>query len=157
VHVFVDNSNLFIGARYAVGEIEKVHDPDKPTEETKKPNKGYMKQLQIDYGFLLTTVLDKRELGSDPVIVGSRPPPQDTLWKQIKDLGYDVTVYDRNSENKEKRVDMRLGVSMLSMVKKENPGIIMLIAGDGDYEPVLESILIDGWSVEIRFWNYGIK
>lgn len=157
VHVFVDNSNLFIGAKYAVGEIEKVYDPDKPTEEPKKPNKGYMKHLQIDYGFLLTTVLDKRELGSNPVIVGSRPPPQDTLWNQIEDLGYDVTVYNRNPDNKEKCVDMSLGVSMVSKAKTEDPGIIALVAGDGDYEPVLESVLKDGWLVEIWFWNYAVS
>ncbi len=53
-----------------------------------------MKQLNIDYGYLLTMILSERKLGSDPVIVGSRPPPDDTLWDGIKELGYDVSVYD---------------------------------------------------------------
>ncbi|RGB23627.1 hypothetical protein C1646_774231 [Rhizophagus diaphanus] len=167
VHVFVDNSNLFIGARYTVGKIEKVYDPDKPTEESKeseeseeseKPKVCYMQQLQIDYGCLLTKVLDERKLGGNPVIVGSRPPPQDTLWNRIKDLGYNVIVYNRNLENKEKCVDMQLGTTMVDDIADiGSPGIVVLVAGDGDYEPAVEKVLRRGWIVEIWFWKSSVS
>ncbi|PKK59879.1 hypothetical protein RhiirC2_275236 [Rhizophagus irregularis] len=117
-----------------------------------------MKHLQIDYGYLLKTILGERSMGSSPVIVGSRPPPDDTLWDEIKKLGYEATVYDRNLDNKEKRVDMKLGVSMVvqTLFKAKSPGVLVLVAGDGDYEPALEEILKAGWKVEIRFWASGM-
>ncbi|RIA87075.1 hypothetical protein C1645_740379 [Glomus cerebriforme] len=158
VHVFVDNSNLYVEAKYSVGQIEKIYDRVKITNEVTKVEEYrqvyHMRNLKIDYGCLLTTTLNGRTMGSSPIIVGSRPPPNDTLWDKIKDLGYEVTVYDRNNENKEKRADMKLGISMViqTLLKAKGPGILMLIAGDGDYEPALEEILKAGWKVEIRFW-----
>ena len=98
-------------------------------------------------------------MGNSPVIMGSRPPSDDTLWNKVKKLGYEATVYDRNNENKEKRVDMKLGISMVvqALLKAKGPGVLVLIAGDGDYEPALEEILKAGWKVEIRFWTSGMK
>ncbi|CAG8624808.1 10160_t:CDS:2, partial [Paraglomus brasilianum] len=96
-------------------------------------------------------------MGSSPTIVGSCPPPDDTLWNKIKVLGYEVTMYDWNNKNKEKRVDMKLGISMVveTLFKAKDPGILVLVAGDGDYEPALEEILKAGWKVEIQFWASG--
>ena len=34
-------------------------------------------------------------IGSDPVIVGSRSPPNDSLWDRIRKHGFNVIVYDR--------------------------------------------------------------
>ncbi|CAG8722888.1 5803_t:CDS:2, partial [Funneliformis caledonium] len=158
VHVFVDNSNLYVEAKYSVGQLEKIYDRVKKINEATKVEEYhqvyYMKHLRIDYGCLLTTILSGRSMGSSPVIVGSRPPPDDTLWNKIKGLEHEVTVYDRNNENKEKRVDMKLGISMViqTLLKAKGPGVLVLIAGDGDYEPALEEILKAGWKVEIRFW-----
>ncbi|CAB4380019.1 unnamed protein product [Rhizophagus irregularis] len=158
VHVFVDNSNLYIEGKYSVGQFENIYDRVKIINEDTKVEEYqqvyYMKYLKIDYGCLLTTILNGRTMGGSPIIVGSRPPPNDTLWNKIKDLGYEVTVYDRNNENREKRVDMKLGISMViqTLLKAKGPGVLVLIAGDGDYEPALEEILKAGWKVEIRFW-----
>ncbi|CAB4387833.1 unnamed protein product [Rhizophagus irregularis] len=163
VHVFVDNSNLYVEAKYVVGELEKIYEWVKTIDEATKVEKFrqvyYMKHLQIDYGYLLKTILGERSMGSSPVIVGSRPPPDDTLWDEIKKLGYEATVYDRNLDNKEKRVDMKLGVSMVvqTLFKAKSPGVLVLVAGDGDYEPALEEILKAGWKVEIRFWASAIS
>ncbi|CAB5391512.1 unnamed protein product [Rhizophagus irregularis] len=163
VHVFVDNSNLYVEAKYVVGELEKIYEWVKTIDEATKVEKFrqvyYMKHLQIDYGYLLKTILGERSMGSSPVIVGSRPPPDDTLWDEIKKLGYEATVYYRNLDNKEKRVDMKLGVSMVvqTLFKAKSPGVLVLVAGDGDYEPALEEILKAGWKVEIRFWASAIS
>ena len=34
-------------------------------------------------------------IGSNPVIVGSRSPPNDSLWDRIRKHGFNVIVYDR--------------------------------------------------------------
>jgi len=155
VYVFIDNSNLYVEAKYCVGQLEKIYDQVKKFNKTTKVEEWhqvyYMKSLQIDYGCLLTTILSGRSMGSSPIIVGSCPPPDDTLWNKIKGLGYEVTMYDWNNKNKEKRVDMKLGISMVveTLFKAKDPGILVLVAGDGDYEPALEEILKAGWKVEI--------
>ncbi|CAG8519633.1 11095_t:CDS:2 [Funneliformis caledonium] len=52
-------------------------------------------------------------MDSSPVIVNSRPLPDDMLWNKIKGLGYEV----------------------------KDPDVLVLIASDRDYEPILEEIL----------------
>lgn len=70
--------------------------------------------LHIDYERLLETVRRGRPMGNNPVIVGSRPP-NGSLWKEIKGLGFRVEVYDR-SNNKEKEVDIELGASIVKLL-----------------------------------------
>ncbi|CAG8650293.1 9413_t:CDS:2, partial [Acaulospora colombiana] len=151
VSVFADNSNLFIEGKYTIGQIEKAGTFDQ------QRNSFYLNQLHIDHGRLLSTILKGRQMGSNPIIVGSRPPPNDSLWKQIRNQGYDVVVYDRNIENKEKKVDMALGVSAMNVIWSNDLGVLVLIAGDGDYEPVINEALKRKWKVEIWFWSSGIS
>ncbi|CAG8636625.1 6477_t:CDS:2, partial [Acaulospora morrowiae] len=105
-------------------------------------------KLYIDHGRLLSTLLKGRRIGSNPVIVGSRPPPNDSLWNRIRNQGYDVVVYDRIA-NKEKKVDMELGASMLDIVHLMNPGVILLVADDDDYYPILKWALKYNWKIEV--------
>jgi len=59
-------------------------------------------------------------------------------------LGYDVTVHDRNFDNLEKKVD----VVMRRALKNYDPGIIVLVSGDGDFEPTIKESLDEGWTFE---------
>ena len=88
------------------------------------------------------------------VFVGSRPP--DSLWDRIRNQGFDVTVYDHIA-NKEKKVDMELGASMLDIIHFMDPGVIILVAGDGDYYPILTRALKYNWKIEVWFWSSGMK
>jgi len=106
----VDNSNLFIEGTFTVGRLEQAGTFDHTRNSYK------LHQLNLDYGRLLSIVLNERTMGSDPVIVGSRPPSNDTLWDRIQNKGFEVVVYDRNIENKEKKVDMELGVSIVDTI-----------------------------------------
>jgi len=53
---------------------------------------------------------------------------------------------------------MKLGmdVTMLAMRVKP-PGIVALIAGDADYEPVVAQIRTMGWEVEVWYWDNAAK
>ncbi|CAJ0769020.1 4164_t:CDS:2 [Entrophospora sp. SA101] len=149
VHVFVDNSNIFIEGKFNIGQLEYIFDTEK--------NLYHINQLHIEYGQLLALVQDGCGLGGAPVLVGSRPPPNDSLWKHIQKQGYEVTVYNQNAENREKKVDMEIGASIMDTIQNYNPGILVLIAGDGDYVPVINRGLNKGWAVEIWFWSSGIS
>ncbi|GES85428.1 NYN domain-containing protein [Rhizophagus clarus] len=142
VHVFIDNSNVEIEGKKLISKLEKI----------------YENQLHIDYGRLLKTVLNGRQIGDDPIFVGSRPPPNDSIWRELTSLGCRVTVFDRNAVNQEKEVDNELGASISDAIQEyKRPGIIALVAGDGDYRPELRRALLRGWSVEIWFWDHAMS
>ncbi|CAI2190692.1 20096_t:CDS:2, partial [Funneliformis geosporum] len=120
-------------------------------------NSLYLNQLHIDHGRLLSAVLNRRQMGSNPIIVGSRPPLNDSLWDRIESQGYDIVVFDQNIENKENKVDMELGASAMDVIWTRDPGIFVLVSGDGDYFPVVKRALNHNWKVETWFWQSGVS
>jgi len=145
VYIFVDNSNIWITGKEVSGQSKSKPVPS---------NYWY----RVDYGKLLTLVQGQRPLGDMPKLYGSEPPPVDSVWKRIQEHGFDVTLFKRNIFNKEKGLDMKLGmdVTMLAMRVKP-PGIVALIAGDADYEPVVAQIRTMGWEVEVWYWDNAAK
>ncbi len=93
-------------------------------------------------------------MGDLPKLYGSEPPPVDSVWQRIKEHGYDVTLFKRNIFNKEKGLDMQLGIDVIILAMRvKPPGIIVLVAGDADYEPVVKKVRSMGWEVEVWYWN----
>ncbi|PKY14961.1 hypothetical protein RhiirB3_510339 [Rhizophagus irregularis] len=132
VHIFIDNPNIEIEGKQLISNLENV----------------YEDQLYIDYGRLLKTVLNGRQIGDNPVIVGSCPPTNDSIWRELENLGCQVTVFDQNE----------LGASISDAIQEhKRPGIIVVVSGDGDYRPVLRRALLRDWIVEIWFWDHGMS
>ncbi len=52
-------------------------------------------------------VLNRRDYGDYPIIVRSCPPPDDSLWKDLEELGFKVKVSDQ-VKNKKKEIDIEL-------------------------------------------------
>jgi len=150
VHIYIDNSNVLIKGRYSVAEAE-----DTGAYSYSRGLQFY--QLEIEYGQLLELVLRNRKIGGNPVIVGSRPPSNDSLWTKLRGQNFTVQVFNRNADNKEKKVDSTLLVAGMQTILTRNPGILVLIAGDGDYVPMVAVAKENGWRVETWFWNSGIS
>ncbi|KAF0520513.1 nyn domain-containing protein [Gigaspora margarita] len=91
--------------------------------------------------------------GSNLVIVGSRPPPNDSLWDQIRKRGFHAIIYDRIA-NRDK---LELGASIIDVIYFKDPGTILLVAGDDYYSPVLTRALNHNWKVETWFWSSGMS
>jgi hypothetical protein len=145
LHLFIDNSNVFIeGQRVA--------------RETFFYDDSLVVRFRINYGGLLDFVRQSREL-KEAVLVGSRPPSNDALWNRLKNLGIEPRVFDRSFyTGKEKRVDAELTNAIRDTLEKNaleknpTPGTIALVAGDADYVPVIERCIERKWSVELYFW-----
>ncbi|CAG8817889.1 15723_t:CDS:2, partial [Gigaspora margarita] len=90
--------------------------------------------------------------GRNLVIVGSHSPLNNSLWNQIHQQDFYMKVYNRNIANKEKKVDIELEACILDVIYFNGPGIILLVAGDSDYSPILEWALDYDWKVEVWFW-----
>lgn len=147
LHLFVDNSNVLLeGRRFA------------ERKRTSSPNLSpYLdNRYEIDWGKFLYVVKeqDKRRLATVPVLYGSRPPPDDSIWDRIRDEGFDVKLFDRNIRNKEKGVDMEMGLDISErLFTSSTPGTIVIAAGDADYVPVVTRALAKKWTVEVWFWS----
>jgi uncharacterized LabA/DUF88 family protein len=141
VFVFVDNSNIWIEGKRISGRNAK---PPVPSNY----------RYRVEYGRLLEHVLDGRELATVPMLYGSEPPPNDSVWKMIRAKGYDVKVFQRNFFNKEKGVDMRMGLDILRLVLREkDKGTVAIVAGDADFIQVAEDAHAEGWKVEAWYWS----
>ena len=149
VHIFIDNSNLWIRGKCSVGSIENLGNWKCDREYRE------LEELRIDYGSLVEILRGGRPHGSVPFIVGSRPPLQDSLWETWRKQGMEVEVLDRNCQNKEKGVDTTLTVEAMEVLCSKAEGIIVLLAGDGDYKPLLRKAAERGWRIEVYFWQCG--
>ena len=148
LHIFVDNSNLLIeGRRFS---------------EMKRKGRNKLSAFknddyEIDWGKFLYVLKeqDSRGLAEVPILYGSRPPAEDSVWNRIRDDGFDVKVFDRNIRNKEKGVDMEMGMDIVERVHAaaDQPGIMVVAAGDADYVPAIERAKRKRWSVEVWFWS----
>ena len=147
LHLFVDNSNVLIEARrfsYMArgrsGRLSEMVDPS----------------YEIDWGkFLhLVKLKDSRKLAEVPILYGSRPPPNDSIWDQIRKEGFDVKVFDRNIRNKEKGVDMEMGMDVVERVLSFKPAAtVVLAAGDADFLPIVKRAKRANWQTELWFWG----
>lgn len=147
VHVFVDNSNVLIeGRRLAYAKRNAGGRRGQQVDDS----------YEIDWGKFLYLVKTKgnRLLATGPALYGSRPPPDDTVWQQIRNEGFDVKVFDRNNFDKEKGVDMEMGMDVVErLFEVAKPATIVLAAGDADFKGIAERALRKGWAVEVWFWG----
>jgi uncharacterized LabA/DUF88 family protein len=147
LHLFVDNSNVLIEARRF---------SQKQRSGTGKLSPATDNSYEIDWGKFVHLVKSRgdRLLAQVPVLYGSRPPPDDTVWQQIRNEGFDVKVFDRNIRDKEKGVDMEMGMDIVERILTVTPPKTIAIAGgDADFVPVVRRARDRGWNVEVWFWS----
>jgi uncharacterized LabA/DUF88 family protein len=145
VYAFVDNSNLWIEGKKISGQALRP-----PVES------DYWYRLEA--GQLLKHILQGRILADMPMWYGSVPPPNDSVWKKITAAGFDVKLFERNIRNKEKGLDMEMGLDMNDLSRDVQPaGTMLLVAGDGDYVPVVNRVKGRGWKVEVWYWGHAAE
>ncbi len=139
--LFIDNSNIYIEAQ-RVARSKYYYDDE------------LVVRLRVSYGKLLEYVRDERPL-EEIVLVGSKPPPNDSLWNHLKKLCIKPIIFDRDFySGKEKAVDAELTNCIRDALEDNpEPGTIALVSGDKDYKPTLERCLKRKWKVEIYFWE----
>jgi hypothetical protein len=140
LHLFIDNSNVFI-------EGQRV------SRETFHYDDSLVVRFRINFGGLLEFIRKGRKL-EEAVLVGSRPPQNDALWEKLGTLGIDPRIFDRSIyTGKEKRVDAEMTNAIRDTLEDNpEPGTIALVAGDADYVPTLERCIKKKWAVELYFW-----
>lgn len=140
LHLFIDNSNLFIEAQ-RVARSKFYYDDQ------------LVIRLRISYGDLLEEIRGQRSL-KETVLVGSEPPKNDSLWNKLESLNIKPRIFRRDFSGREKGVDAELTNAIRDTLEDNaNPGTIAIVAGDRDYLPTLERCVKKQWDVEIYFWE----
>jgi len=101
-------------------------------------------------------IINNRQVGNMPYLVGSRPPSYDSLWKYVEMEGFEVETFDRDRQNHEKEVDSEIACAITETSLLNEPGTISLISGDKDLRPAVKRALNENWNIEIWFWPKGI-
>jgi uncharacterized LabA/DUF88 family protein len=150
--VYVDNSNVWIEGMHvsAVGKGLALNVWDA------QENKICDTTWRFDFGRLYEFA------GGGDVksafLYGSRPPANDSLWKIAKAEGFEVVVFDRDVQNKEKKIDTRIAADMIEhsfTLAKQGEDEFTLVAGDTDFVPVIEKVRARGFRVDVCFWQHA--
>ena len=143
--IIVDNSNIWIeGMKYSA-KLKGMP----PQIDGKEPCDV---SWRIDFGKLLEFTAQGKKIRK-AILVGSRPPKNDSLWKAAKNSGFEVVVEDRNYQNKEKRVDTRLVADGVKLIYTTSPAILKILSGDTDFKPLIDHANDAKWETEI--WAFS--
>jgi uncharacterized LabA/DUF88 family protein len=141
--VVVDNSNIFIeGRKHSAREkgVNKLH-PDEL--EPLDPS------WRIDFGRLLLAISTGRVV-ERAILVGSRPPQNDSVWNEAENRGFDVTVHDRSYTGQEKAVDTELVAQATEIICScAEPMDLAIISGDRDFVPLVSLVHRRKWEAEM--------
>ena len=143
--IIVDNSNIWIEGMKHSANIQGI-----PPQPDGKPSCDY--KWRIDFGKLLEFASQGKMIRK-AILVGSRPPKNDSLWNAAEKKGFEVIVTDRNSQNKEKAVDTKLAVEGTKLIYSTDPAILKVLSGDSDFIPLIECANDMNWETEI--WAFS--
>jgi len=143
VVIVIDNSNVFIeGQKFSAKQKGQF----KSSPEDKDPQDP---SWRIDFGLLVNTVAKGRFV-QEAILVGSRPPANDSVWTIAERDGLTVTVHDRNSKNQEKAVDTELVAQGTEIICTAPEAMdLAILSGDRDFVPLVSVAHRRKWNVEM--------
>lgn len=147
VHIFWDNSNIFIGAKASYGKKFGIKNHS---------------NARIEFGNLLSLAAAGRKVAK-AFCVGSVPPELEKVWMTLESkTGIRPELYERGRDSgTEQALDQALQVHMLrSMADEVHPQIAVLLTGDGagyadgvGFHADLERMHKKGWGIEVLSWE----
>lgn len=152
--LYVDNSNIWIeGMR--VSAVNKGMAPniwDAMQFNITDP------AWRMDFGKLYTFAGgDKSEVGK-ATLYGSRPPKNDSLWDIARSKGFDIVVFDRNVQNKEKKIDTSIAADIVAdsyELMDPSRDEVTLVSGDRDLVPAIEKLTKRKFKIDVVFWEHA--
>lgn len=141
--ILVDNSNIYIEGTKHAARLKGVQKSPSDSKDPQDPS------WRLDFSRLLSHLANGRTIHG-AFLVGSKPPPNDGVWKAAEENGFEVVVYDRGVNNQEKAVDTELvmrGTSLI--VLAPNPMTLVIASGDRDFIPLVNLAHEKNWSVEM--------
>src|SRR6266536_1966894 len=145
VHIFWDNSNIYIPSQFVANKRE-----------------GGLagKEIRIYFQNLYALARAGRPVRR-AVCAGSVPPELQQIWQRLEHTGVTPELYERGAGSRaEQGVDQCLQVHMLRALTDFDPGTVVLLTGDGagyetgiGFHADLERMYHGGWGVEVLSWG----
>ena len=154
--VYTDQINLFIEGQ-RLSAVRKGYAADLQDASNRKI---FDFQWNIDYGKLNQFLTEQGpELAS--VKLWGSIPPHDSFWKLVEQQGFDARTFSRSQSGREKKVDVAIAHQLTKdaytgLIPRET-GVIVLVAGDRDYVPVIEDLRSEGFTVHVVFWGHASR
>jgi uncharacterized LabA/DUF88 family protein len=141
--ILVDNSNVFIEGQKFSARRKNVFRTATDSRDPQDPS------WRIDFGHLLTFMAEGRSILA-AILVGSEPPPNDSVWTAAKRDGFEVLTYERGYKGVEKEVDTEIVARGTEIIcDHKSGGVIALASGDRDFLPLVRVAHRRSWTVEM--------
>jgi hypothetical protein len=151
VHIYLDNSNVFLSAKNIARDFEGIN---------------AKQQVRLQFSNVVDLALAGRPYAS-ATVVGSVPPGEREVWDRLAQAtGVQPELYERGSlSGTEQGVDQCLQVHMLRAIEDyKQPQIAVLMTGDGagyddgvGFHADLERMHAAGWAIEVISWRKSCK
>ncbi|MBB5696444.1 NYN domain-containing protein [Muricoccus pecuniae] len=119
--------------------------------------------LDFDYRldlYRLMTLIEQPESDTRGVVFGSVTDTNGGLWRHAANAGFEVVTVERGFAGKEKRVDTSLVTRICRDAYRfadPRSDRVTLVAGDGDYEPLVRQLVEDGFAVSVLYWAHASR
>lgn len=156
-YIYVDNSNLYIEGRRVAAVASGLAGSIREAMDDGILDHGYTISFGKLHEFLTGNDLTKIKRAA---LFGSRPPPNDSIWRYAEKAGFELHLEDRNVKNKEKKIDTGIATLITKdayKFGKPQEDTFVLVAGDADYVPTINELKADGYAVEVVFWNHAAR
>ena len=152
---YVDCSNLFIEGQKVSAVAKGMARSLEDARQRGVPDFNYRLDL-----YRLMTLLRQVEGDTRAVVFGSVTDANMGLWRHAANAGFEVVTVERGFSGKEKRVDTSLVTRMCRDAYRfgdPRRDHITLVAGDGDYEPVVTQLVADSFAVTVLYWGHASR
>ncbi len=154
-YIYIDDSNLYIEGRRASAVAKGLA----PNINVAMEKRIFDQAYTISFGALHEFLTGGDLAGIRRVaLFGSTPPPNDSIWTIAEHAGFELHLEERNFQNKEKKIDTGIATMMTRDAYKfarAKDDLFVLVAGDKDYVPTVETLQGDGFQVEVAFWDHA--
>lgn len=149
VHIFVDQSNIFLGSQYVPGNPEETI-----------WNRNF--DIRIIQQAIVGLVQRGRQ-AAEKQVFGSKPPGNHHIWQEWKKQGFSVATQDRATGKGEQMVDDAIANQMRkALIKHKNERrTIILLSGDGNsndgrggFADVVQDAIAMNWKFELWSWKH---
>lgn len=155
--VYVDHSNVYIEGKRVLAVSEGMAQNVREAGLNDILDHGF----RLDFGRLRHFVAGKDRGGIKRcVLFGSEPTPSGVLWQLARQAGFEVILEGRNPQNREKRIDTGIVAAMARdayTIADRAEDTITLVAGDGDFVPIVQLLVADGFCVHVAFWQHAAR
>lgn len=153
LYVYVDNSNLWIEGMRVSAVRKGLASSIQEAMDRKITDQSWT----YDFGKLYKAICPPAEQIGRSSLFGSRPPANDSLWELARNQGFEVFTFDRNFANKEKQVDVAISTQIMedSYEHMKAGDKLVLVSGDRDYLPTIESLAKRGFPTVVAFWEHA--